>query len=108
MAMTQINRLATSKAESHSDSDESIRVLCKKRVSTSVIPNRTHQGKKTHKHHRNQRYCILCKKAGIPGRKRILHRSEKYFSKRSEQHSIKDGLGDIFNMAGAVNQYKKS
>ena len=39
-AVTQIKRLATSKTSYYSDSNESISVSHKKRVSTGVIPNR--------------------------------------------------------------------
>ena len=66
---TQTKRHATSKAASHSESDESIRVLHKKRVRTGVIPNRKQQGKNTPKHHGIHHYCVLYKKAGMTERR---------------------------------------
>ena len=56
-----------------------------------------------------QVYCVLSKKAGMPERKYMLHSSEKCFGKRSNQQSIKEGLGGALgNRADAVKQYKKS
>ena len=45
MAATQINRLATSRAESNSDINESVRVARKKRVRTGIKPNQKQKGK---------------------------------------------------------------
>ena len=42
---TQINRLATSRAESNSDINESVRVTRKKRVRTGIKPNQKQKGK---------------------------------------------------------------
>ena len=65
--MTQINRLATSKAASvNSDSGESVRLSRKKREMTDVITSHKQQGGKTQKHHGAQLYCVLCKNSGIP------------------------------------------
>ena len=43
--MTQIKRIATSKAASNYDSDEYVRVPHKKRVRIGVLPNCKQQGK---------------------------------------------------------------
>ena len=40
----------------------------------------------------------MCKKAGMPERKYRLHISENYFGKRSDQKSIKEGLGEILGI----------
>ena len=93
-AATQINRIATSKAAYYSDSDESIRVPRKKKANTGVINNHKQEGKKTPKYHSTQRYCVLCKKAGMPEQKHMSHSSENCFGKRSNQQSIKNGLGN--------------
>ena len=62
----------------------------------------------TQKHHRAQRYCVLYR-AGVPERKYMFHRYENCFDKKSNQASIKDGLGgDICNRADDFNHYKKS
>ena len=108
-AANQINRISTSRAASHSDSDESIRVLSKKRSRNGVLPNLKYQGKKTPKHHIAQRYCVLCNKAGITEWKYIPHSSGDCFGKRSDQNSIKDGLeGSLGSRDDATKQYKNS
>ena len=105
---TQINRLATSRAASNYDSNESGRVPCKKRASTCVIPNRKYWGGKTPNHNGIQRYCALCKKAGIPERKYMLHRSENCLGKRSNHNSVKEELGgSLGNRDYSVKHYKK-
>ena len=44
----------------------------------------------------------------MPERKYRLHVSENYFGKRSDQKSVKEGLGEILgNRYTAVNQYQK-
>ena len=63
---THIKRLATSKAIPNYDSNKSIRVPHNKMVSTSALPNFNQKGGEMPKHHGDQRYCMLCKKSGIP------------------------------------------
>ena len=65
-AATQINKIVTLIAESHSDINESVRVFHKKRDRTDVLANRKHQRKCMPKYHGAQRYFVLCKKAVIP------------------------------------------
>ena len=62
-AATQINMLATSRSASHSDSNKSVRVPCKNRARTGVIPSRKQHKKKAMKHNGIQCCCALCKKA---------------------------------------------
>ena len=80
-AATQIKRIETSRVASHSDSNESIRVPCKKRDRTGVIPNRKQQGENIPNHHGAQCHCILCRKSGIYERKYMLHGYEDCFGK---------------------------
>ena len=77
--MTQIKRIATSKAAPHYDSNESIRVSRKKRDSTGVITKDTQQGKKTPNYHGAQWYCVIFKKAEMPEQKYMLHIPEDFF-----------------------------
>ena len=63
-----------------------------KRVSTDVLTNRKQQGGKSSNHHVDQRYCVLCKKAGMPERKYMSHISENCFEKRYDQQSINEVL----------------
>ena len=102
-AATQIKRIVTAKAASHYDSNESIRVLCKKRYINGVTTNRKQQGGKMPKHHGAHLYCVLYKNTGMPDRKYMSHISDNCFGKRSDQHSIKDGLGGaLVNRSDAV------
>ena len=66
-AATQTKRNKTSRSASYSDSNESIRVLRKKRDRTGVFLNRKKQGEKMPKHHDSQSYFVPYKNAGIPG-----------------------------------------
>ena len=94
MDLSYIKRLSTSKAEPvNYVSDDSTRVPRNKKASTGVLPDRKQHGKNTPKRHSAQRYCVLCKKAGITERKRKSHSSENCFGKRSYQQSIKEVLG---------------
>ena len=67
-AAAQIKNLAASKAAPvSSDSDVSIIFPRDKKASNSFLPSQKHQmGNNSPKHHGDQRYCILCNKAGIP------------------------------------------
>ena len=70
----QIKRLETSKAAPvNSDSDDSIRVPCKKKVRNGVLPSHKQHGEKTPKRHRLQRYLLLCKKEVMPEQKYKSH-----------------------------------
>ena len=88
-AVNQIKRIATSRSASHSDRDESIRVPLKKRDRTGVIKNYKQKGKDTPNHHIAQRYCVLCKKAGLTEQKYMSHISDECFGNVSDQNSIK-------------------
>ena len=58
------------------------------------------------KHHSNQNYCVLFKKAGMSEQKYMLHISEDYFCKCYKQKYIKDGLGGPLGSRNyAVKQY---
>ena len=81
-APTKIKKLATSKAASLSDSDALVRIPRKKKARNGV--HFKQQGKKTPKQHSAHRYCVLCKKAGMPEKKYISHNSEHCFYKRSD------------------------
>ena len=94
------------RATSHYDNNQSIRVPRKKKDRTGV--RRKKLGKEMIKHHSNQNYCVLFKKAGMSEQKYMLHISEDYFGKCSKQKYIKDGLGGPLGSSNyAVKQYKK-
>ena len=107
MEATQIKRLAASKATYHYNRNESIRVPCKKRLSTGVIPNCKKQEENTPKYHRIQRYCVLFNQAGMPERKYISNSSEKKIGNRYSQHLSKDRLGgSLGNRYDSIKKYK--
>ena len=61
------------------------------------------KGGKMTKHHGAHLYCVLYKNTGMPDRKYMSHISDNCFGKRSDQHSIKYGLGGaLVNRSDAV------
>ena len=102
----QIKKLSTLKEASIYDSNKSVRIPHKKRDRTGVCFKQ--KGKKITKQHSAQRYCVLCKKAGITERNYMSHNSEDCFGKCSDQDSIKDVLGGPTVIRDkAVKQYKR-
>ena len=73
-AANQIKNIATFRAASHYDSDESVRFVRKNKASTGVQFKR--QGEKMPKHHGTQFYCILFDKAGMYEKNYMLNSSE--------------------------------
>ena len=107
MAATQINRIAISKEESLSDSNESASIPSKKKVRTGVYFKQ--QGKKTPKQDSAQSYCVLCKKGGMPEQNCIFHNNEDCFYKRFVHNYINDGLRVPMGIRSkAAKQYKRS
>ena len=106
----QIKILAASKAvPANYFSNVSAKVTLKNKASTCAIHTRKQQGKKNPNHKGSQRYCVLCKKTGMPERKYKLYSSENCFGCRSDHESIKEGLvGILINRNKAVKQYQKS
>ena len=81
----------------------------KNRDSTGVFPKRKQQEKHIPKYHGAQRYCVFCKKSGMPERKCMLHSSEDVFGKAFDQNIINDGLvGSLGTRADDLKQYEKS
>ena len=81
----------------------------KKKTRTGVLPSRKQHKKNTPKHHGTQQYCVVWNKAWIPEQKWKYHTSENFFGKRSDQASIKSGLGvALINRDDAVNNHPKT
>ena len=107
MSATQIKKIASARADSHSDSDKPISVPRNKKSRTGALSNNTNR--KAPKHCGTQCHCMLLKKAGFPERKYMLQFSEECFGKLSDQNSIRYGLGGIMGSRyEAVKQYKNS
>ena len=106
-ASTHTKKIASDRSASLSNSNESVRILRKKKARTDILRSNKGPKKRAHKNHITQRYCVLCKKAGMPERKYMLHSSEDCTGIRTNR-TIKDGLGgSVGIMADTVNQYKK-
>ena len=107
-AATQIKNIASTRSSSHSDSDESVRIPRNKKARNGVLRNNKGTDKKAHKHHGNQRHCMICKKAVMPGRKYMYHSAEDCFGKRTDQKSIRGGLVWLIGSRDEdVEQYKR-
>ena len=105
-----IKRLAASKAAPiNSDSDNYTRVPRKKKVRTGILPSHKQHGKNTPNNHGAQRYCVLCKNAGMPERKWKSHSSENCFGKNSVQAYVRVTLrGALGNRDGYIKYYQKT
>ena len=84
---TQIKNITSARSVSHSDSNESIKVLRKNKSRTGALHN--NPNRKAPKHNGNQRHCVLCKKSGIPEQNYMSHIDEDCFGKRSNKKSIR-------------------
>ena len=62
-AATKIKNIASSRADSLSDSNYSLRIPRKKKARTGACLNR--QGEKRLKQHRAQHYYVICAKSGM-------------------------------------------
>ena len=107
---SQIKRLATSKVVTiNYDIYDFIRVPRKNKAWDGVLPSCKQHGNKNPKHHGTQRYCMMCKKAGINEHNWKSHRSENCIGKRSYQAPIKEKFGGALgNRSNAVKNYHKT
>ena len=103
----QIKNIAPARAESLYDSNKSVRIPSRDKANTSVLRSNKSPKRAHNRHHGIHRYCLLCKKAGMPERKYTLHSSEDCTGVRIGR-SIKSVMGGpIGSRTDAVNQYKK-
>ena len=106
-AAAHIKNIDSARAASLSDSNDSVKIWRKKKASTGVLRSNKLQ-KKAHKHHGIQKYCILCKKAGMPELKYMLYSSE-YCTCMSTNRTIKDVMGgSVRSRADTLKQYNNS
>ena len=103
-----IKKIASARAASLSNSNESVRMPRKKKAKTGVSNSHKNPRRAPDRHHGTQRYCVLCKKTGMPERKYMLHSTEDCTVMRTKR-PIKDGMvGTVGSRNHAVQQYKKS
>ena len=106
-AANQINKIASYRAASLSDSDKSIRIPRKNNARTGFLRSNKSPNK-AHKHHGIQHFCVLCNKAGSPKRNYMSH-SANYCTGMRTNRTIKYGMGgSVGSRNDTVKQYKKS
>ena len=102
----QINKITYARAATLSDRNESASIPRKKKARTGVLHSNRPQ-KKAHKNHGIQRYCMRCKKAGMPEKKYMPHSAEDCTDVRTNR-TIKDGMGvSVGGRTDTMNQYNK-
>ena len=102
-----IKKIASAREASLSDSDESARIMRRKKTNTGVLRSKKSPIRAHDRPHGAQRYCVLCKKSGISERKYASHSSEDCTGVRTKS-SIKDGMGGLIgSRTHAVQQNKK-
>ena len=93
----QIKKIASARAASLSDSDESVRIPRRKKAKTGFLrsnksPKRTHD-----RHHGIHSYCVMCNKAGMPDCKYTSHSAEDCTGVHTKR-PIKDGMGGLLDL----------
>ena len=88
----QIKKIISAREGYISDSNESVRILRKKKAKTCVLRTNKYPQKSHKRHHGIHHYCVLCKKTGMPERKYRSHSADDCTGVRTNR-SIKDGLG---------------
>ena len=84
-------------------------VPLKNKYRTVLFSACKHNKSNTHNHVGMHRYCVLCKKSGMPEPKYISHSSENWFGKRPNHESLKKWLGgNLGNRDVAVKKFKNS
>ena len=61
-AANQIKKIASARAASISDSDDSVRITIKNKSRTGILSSNKGPQKKVHKHHGTQRHCVLARR----------------------------------------------
>ena len=102
-----IKNIASARAASLSDRNESMMIMRRKNAKTGVLRSNKSPIRAHDRHHVAQRYCVILKKVGIPERKYASHSTKDCTGVRTKR-SIKDGmLGPIGSRNNAVQQHKK-
>ena len=91
-AAVHIKKIASERAASISNSAKSVNIPKRKKDKTGVLSSNKSIRRANDRHHGAQRYCVLCKKVGMPERKYASH-SSKDFTDTRTKYSIKYGMG---------------
>ena len=108
ISAVHIKKVAADRASSLSDSDESVRVMRRKKAKTCVLRSNRSPRRSHYKHYGVQRCGVLCKKSGMPELKYMSHSAEDCTGVHIKR-PIKDGVGGpIRGRTNGVQQYRKS
>ena len=91
-AANQINKIASARADSISDRNESVSILRKKRARTGILQSNKGPQKKANNHHGTHCYCVIYKKSGMHERKYSSHSDNECVVQRNNR-TIKCGMG---------------
>ena len=107
-AEDHIKKIASARAASLSDSNESVRIPRRKKAKTGVLNSHKTPRRAHNRHHGTHRYYILCKKSGMPERKYMSHITHDCTGMRTKR-PIKDGMGrPAGSRKNGVQQHRKS
>ena len=84
--------IASAREVSISDSDKSVKIPRRKKAKDGISNSHKSPMMAHDRHHGEHRYCVLCKKAGMPELKYMLYSSE-YCTCMSTNRTIKDVMG---------------
>ena len=87
-----INKIASTRAASKSDSDKSVKITRRKKAKTGVLSSNKSPRSAHDRYHGVKRYCVIYKKTGITECKYSLNSAEDCTGVRTKR-SIKDGMG---------------
>ena len=91
-AAGHIKKIDSARAASLSNSNESMRVMHRKKAKTDVSNSHKPPRREHKRHHGAQCYFVIYKKAGMPECKYMSHSTEYCTGVRTKR-SIKDGMG---------------
>ena len=108
IAAVHIKKIASARAASLSDGNKSVRITRRKKAKTGVLSSNKSPRKTHYRHHGAHRYCVHCKKAGMPEHKYTSHSSE-YCTGVCTKRFIKEVMGGpIVSRTHALQQHKNS
>ena len=84
ISAVHIKNIASARAASQSDRDESVSILRRKEANSGVLSSNNSPRRAHDRHHGVQRYCVLCNKAGMPELKYASHSAEDFTSMRNK------------------------
>ena len=107
-AAVKIKKISYARAASLSDNDKYVSIPRKNKAKNGVLRSNKSPKRAHIRHHSIHRYCVICKKGGMPERKYTSHSAEDCTGVRTNW-SIKDGTGGpMRSRTDTVKQYQKS